>query len=522
MWNEGYISEIDYLYGYFSELCPIRLKLALLSRGIAHSVSSSPTYLELGFGQGLSLNINAAATSGHYFGTDFNPAQAAHARMLADSTGKNVEILDQSFEELAARNDLPQFDIIALHGIWSWISESSRGAILKLVRERLKAGGILYVSYNVTPGWSPAVPLRHLLNEYSRRAATGGILSRVEQSISFVERIIAAGAGYFSANPALADRLAAIKDQDRNYVSHEYFNHHWRPESFSDVHDVFAEAKMNFGASANIIDNIPGISTPANAGEILASISNDVLRETTLDYFVNQQFRRDIFVKGPRRMNHGEVPQAVAEQRFILLGDLQSLPKTVRSAAGDAELRQDIYGPVAEVMNKNGARPISVRAMSQDQQIQHLPLAQIWEALLVLVGSGFVAPVGDSDTPEADSISCARLNKAICERARYSASMQYLAAPVIGSAIQIGRIEQIFLLAVSEGSADPVAFTWQILEQQGERLVVDGQALEGPDENCARLREMFEIFETKTIPVLRAIGVTADFSAPSVSSSIAA
>ena len=73
MWDSEYISEIEYLYGYYSELSPVRLKLALLSRGIQHSVGSYPTYLELGFGQGLSLNINAAVTSGAFYGTDFNP-----------------------------------------------------------------------------------------------------------------------------------------------------------------------------------------------------------------------------------------------------------------------------------------------------------------------------------------------------------------------------------------------------------------------------------------------------------------
>src|SRR3546814_5063448 len=76
MWNAGYVSEVDYIYGYFSELAPVRLKLALLSRGISHDVGDRPNYLELGFGQGLSLNINAATSSGQFFGTDFNPSQA--------------------------------------------------------------------------------------------------------------------------------------------------------------------------------------------------------------------------------------------------------------------------------------------------------------------------------------------------------------------------------------------------------------------------------------------------------------
>src|SRR5690606_8547177 len=113
MWNAGYVSEVDYLYGYYPELSPQRLKLALLSRGIQHSVGERPNYLELGFGQGVSLNINAATSDGQFFGTDFNPAQAAHARELAEASGQQVRIFDHAFEELMAIEDLPPFDIIS-------------------------------------------------------------------------------------------------------------------------------------------------------------------------------------------------------------------------------------------------------------------------------------------------------------------------------------------------------------------------------------------------------------------------
>lgn len=63
MWNDGYISEIDYVHNYFMELSPRRMRLALLSRGSATSTDAKPAYLELGFGRGLSLAIHAA-TSG--------------------------------------------------------------------------------------------------------------------------------------------------------------------------------------------------------------------------------------------------------------------------------------------------------------------------------------------------------------------------------------------------------------------------------------------------------------------------
>lgn len=47
-------------------------------------------YLELGYGQGLTFNIQAAAAPSNYFGTDFNPVHAANAQMMARTSGADA------------------------------------------------------------------------------------------------------------------------------------------------------------------------------------------------------------------------------------------------------------------------------------------------------------------------------------------------------------------------------------------------------------------------------------------------
>ena len=106
-WTAGYTTEIDYTHGYHHELKPLAMKQALLSKRVQHRWADKLRYLELGFGQGVSLNIHAAATGGEFWGCDFNPGQAANARELGIASGANVTIQDDSFEELAARTDLP-------------------------------------------------------------------------------------------------------------------------------------------------------------------------------------------------------------------------------------------------------------------------------------------------------------------------------------------------------------------------------------------------------------------------------
>jgi len=508
MWHEGYTSELNYTYGYYSELSPTRIRLALLACGIEHSISDDPDYLELGFGQGLSLNINAATNSGTYFGTDFNPGQVANARDLARAMGKPLTLLEDSFEQLAQRTDLPQFDIIALHGIWSWISESSRKAIVDLALKRLKPGGALYVSYNVTPGWSPAIPLRVLMAEYAKRQASGALVDRINASLGFVESVMDADAAYFVQNPALRQRLQTIKSQDRAYLAHEYYNADWHPMPFSQVADQLAEAKLSFAASASILDNLPAISVPAKAVPILQSISDPIMRETTRDYFVNQQFRRDIFVKGPRFMGVYDHGKRLEREQFVLLGDPAQIPGKVQTVIGEAELRSDFYRPVVDALAARPGQMATVGELMADKAVgTTLNRAAVWEVLLVLTGAGYVAPVAATQTTTDDESAARKLNSELVTRAVAGGGVDYLAAPVLGAAINVPRIDQLFISAVQSKCKDPVAFVKQTLADQGQLLMVDNKPIKDEAASRAELERIYGEFVAQKVPLLQRLGV---------------
>src|SRR5690606_9249955 len=134
-------------------------------RGNQITSTHRPAYCELGCGQGFSTNLLSAANPDiDFYATDFNPAQIAGAQALCEAAGtKNVRFFDDSFAELEARPDLPKFDVIALHGIYSWIAKEHRDTIVRFIDKRLKPGGLVYISYNCLPGWSGPAPLRQLL-----------------------------------------------------------------------------------------------------------------------------------------------------------------------------------------------------------------------------------------------------------------------------------------------------------------------------------------------------------------------
>lgn len=89
-WTAGYVADIGYTYGYYKELNPLRIRLAFLNRGLVCPVVG--TACELGFGQGMSANLHAAASVCDWHGTDFNPGQAAFAQELAASAGSGAKL----------------------------------------------------------------------------------------------------------------------------------------------------------------------------------------------------------------------------------------------------------------------------------------------------------------------------------------------------------------------------------------------------------------------------------------------
>src|SRR5690606_40664269 len=95
-WTAGYVADIGYTYGYYTELNPLRVRLAFLNAGLQPPTMG--TACELGFGQGMSANLHAAASVVQWHGTDFNPSQAGFAQELARASGAAAQWFDVAFD----------------------------------------------------------------------------------------------------------------------------------------------------------------------------------------------------------------------------------------------------------------------------------------------------------------------------------------------------------------------------------------------------------------------------------------
>ncbi len=497
-WTAGYVTDVTYTYGYYTELNPLRIRLALLNAGLLPPEVT--TACELGFGQGMSLNLHAAASTVSWWGTDFNPSQASFAQELAQVSGSEAHLFDEPFADFCTRPDLPDFDYIGLHGIWSWISDENREVLVDFVRRKLKVGGVLYISYNTQPGWAAVVPLRELLTLHAECLGSkgAGIVSRIDGALAFAEQLFATNPLYARTHPHIVERLKKIKEQNRHYLAHEYFNRDWHPMSVAQMAQWLAPAKVTFACSAHPLDTIDAIHLTAAQQALLNAIPDPIFRQLVRDFCVHQQFRRDYWIKGPRPLTPLEQAEALRRERVMLMQPRSDVSLKVTGTLGEASLQEAVYGPVLDGL------------ADQKPRSRTVTFAQLVQAVTVLIGNGAAAPAQDDTVMQKVKKRTERLNAHLMDCARSRNELAYLASPVTGGGVAVPRFHQLFLWARNQGFKQPQEWArvvWNILAAQGQRLVKDNRTLESPEDNLAELTAQAVAFAEKPLSVLRALGI---------------
>lgn len=93
-----------------------------------------------------------------------------------------------------------------------------------------------------------------------------------------------------------------------------------------------------------------------------------------------------------------------------------------------------------------------------------------------------------------------------------SNDISYLASPVTGAGVIVGRFQQLFLLALQQGKKTRRlgGVRRKILVAQGQKIVKEGKALETQQEHLAELTSQANDFSMKQLPILKALQVARD------------
>jgi hypothetical protein len=144
--------------------------------------------------------------------------------------------------------------------------------------------------------------LAHLMVEHAEVLDSEGrwIVSRVDGAIDFADRLFSTNPLFLRANPQLKDRLAKLKDQNRHYLAHEYFNRDWHPMHFATMANWLEPAKLQYACSAHYLDHIDSINlTPAQIA-FLNDIPDPMFRQSTRDFMVKPAVPARLLGEGPQ------------------------------------------------------------------------------------------------------------------------------------------------------------------------------------------------------------------------------
>jgi SAM-dependent methyltransferase len=412
--DDGYTADIPYLRDFKPMLAPAWLDHVALVAGVEPPLRQNGfAWCDLGCGQGVTAAILAAThPSGMFYGIDAMPAHIDHAHRLAAAAAiPNLQLHAIDFAA-AIDLDLPQFDYIVAHGVYTWIGPEARRALRRFVDRRLKPGGLVYLGYNAMPGWARDLPFQGLLRELGRMIP-GDNYARFTAAAELVPTLAGAGVPSFAASFIVKELQERPEDYSLAYLVHEFMPAAWQPLYVTEVRSDLATIGLEPVGSATLSENFDWMVLDEAARRTLAAIAAPDARELVRDYYLDQRFRRDVFARGNRRIEPGERAERLTTSTFALARPLPAISYEATTPAGS--FGYDSPGARAIVAALAEGRP----ARTSDRQ-----------ALLTVCAAGDIMPA------EPEHAFVGDLNRVLSRRVDGPEEIRWLALPC-GSAVEV-------------------------------------------------------------------------------------
>lgn len=435
-WNGGYVTDVEYTSAYFISQSPHMLALSCLINGLAVDPpwdNRRLHVLELGCGRGMNACVAAAANPDwQVTGIDFMPAAIADASRLATEAGLDnatfIEADLTDFAETAQGLALAPVDIITAHGVWSWVGDPVRAGIVRLAAAKLRAGGLLHLSYNTLPAQQGLLAMQRVMREAGRRLAGRSDL-QAEAGRAVAQALAAAGARHLTATETVRDTLAALDKRPLAYLAHEYMNRSWRPCFHADVAESLAPARLTYAASSRLVDNFPELMLTPEQRAIHDRFDDPLMRELVIDTCSDRMLRHDIYVRGAQRLGAGARDAALGRVRLALATAPERFQYVLGTPAGLAQVSEASYRPMVAALaegTRSIAELIALRGPSAGP-------ANPGEVAMVLAGTYQAMVVGDPAAGPSHRLR--RFNAAVADR---DARLGDFNAPSVLASLRLG------------------------------------------------------------------------------------
>ena len=498
-WGGGYLTGTSYLPGWYSQQSPMHLATTCLLMGVACDLPAGDEpvhYLELGCGLGFgSLVLAASNPSWQVTGIDFNPAHVALARSAARDAGlTNVTFLEAdlaTFYQDEQGRQLPQVDFVSLHGLWSWVTPPVRAGIVRLLAAKVRAGGVVHLSYNALPAWQGVLALQKIM------VLAGGDPSapaerRVRQGVALARQLAAAGAMHLKESPFVRQVIEKMDTMPFEYLAHEYLNDGWNPCFHADVAEALSAAKLDWVGSASLPENFATLMLTEAQRAVHAQSDDPRLRELIKDSCLPRGLRHDVFIRGAQGLRPAVRDEALRDLVMALATPPDGLDYQVELPSGIASISADFYAPMIAAMARE---PRSVGEL--------LSLAATGgrddprELVGMLVGAGYAVPVARRGLPPHPA--AVRLNRLA---SRWLSHPDTLQRPLAAASVALGggfpatAIDLFVQDRLHSGESASALDRW-----------AEGLAGGAPEASKAALRDTLAHSLDARIPLMRAAGV---------------
>lgn len=412
----------DTVYPAFFHREQSRAWIGAVAAALGRQAPGAASWCEIGCGQGYGMAVLAAANPATRFvGIDINPDHVALARSRAEAAGlSNVTFLCGDIRDGSMIDE--RFDIIACHGVLSWVDDGVRGAIADFAARHLADGGIAAIHYMSEPGGAAFRAFHAVFRSVAQHADPVG------QGLRALTTLRDARAGFFQLYPHAGATLDALLADPPDYVAHEYLNPVFRPLAFHEVDALFGDRGLPWLGSATPMDNIDAVSIPAAASAAIGPVRERVLRETMKDMARNQALRYDLFAHPAAPLDGGRHLTLLRRVRWRLLPGAPAPGKlTFQTRIGPVEGEAAIFAPL---INALGAADAAFDTLERVAPFTGRP-GLLNQALQMLLWAGAVHPVVDV----ADPAPARRLNRLLLDDRRRGRHVPALACPALGSGL---------------------------------------------------------------------------------------
>jgi SAM-dependent methyltransferase len=280
----------------FVQTHPDRLATLATLFGLEPPPPATARVLELGCGEGGNLLPMAALMPGATFvGIDNAAVPIARANAIVERLGlTNIAFHEVGIEEYDPPAD--GFDYVIAHGVFSWVPDHVREALLALAGRVLTEHGVAYVSYNALPGGQLRQMLRGAL---ATHLGPGTPAERVAEARRFLRWLIAVDEGGDDLAPTLARAAREVVDNDDAFLFHDVLADDNRPFALREFLDRAHEHGLRYLAEAQFSEMQPGV-LPPDLRTTAEQIEDPIRREEYLDLLKERRFRQTLLCRAER------------------------------------------------------------------------------------------------------------------------------------------------------------------------------------------------------------------------------